>query len=491
MNFSDMDVCQSLAFCLLVAIAVGTSADVGFAQTPQLESPSFIDKRTTETANGRVTRGKFQVWENRQSRTGRKIHLKFVVLHAHTKLPKPDPLFYVAGGPGQAVTTISNAFQDHWIRQERDIVMLDQRGTGSDNHLAFDYTVGGSTLQQFFDPIMEPSVVRRNLDRLSKLADLRMYSTPIAADDLNDFRQMMGYEKINLMGGSYGTRACLIYIRRHGETVRTAMLSGCAPIAFKNPLYHAQGAQRALDMMFEEAASTEVYRNAFGNLRRKFEEIVQRLDANPVTIGITNQSTGKSEPIKMNRADFVASVRFQMYYTNESRRLPKLICEAYEGKFRPFVVSSLGQNMALRQSLALGMLLSVTSAEDLARITEDEISQFTADTFIGDDRVRTQLAASKLWPKSELPVNFGAPVLSDVPALILSGTIDPVTPPQWGEMVHKNFPNSVHLVFPTAHDVGGPCVDQIRHQFLNRGTVDGLNTSCIKRMKLPGLVLPN
>ncbi len=271
------------------------------------------------------------------------------------------------------------------------------------------------------------------------------------------------------LGGSYGTRACLVYLRRHGQTVRTATLAGCAPIEFRNPLYHSEGAQRALELMFEEAASTEAYQKSFGDLRGKFGEILLRLEMEPARVEFKNQSTGKTESVTMNRSDFLASVRFQMYYTGPCRELPRLLCEAHSGDFRPFVLNSLRLNQALRQSLALGMLLSVTTAEDVARIDVSEIAGLTQETVFGDARVHSQIAAAKLWPKSLLPPDFGKPVHSNVPTLILSGSINPVTPPKWGEMVHKNFPNSVHLVFPTAHDINGPCVDRIQRTVSGNG----------------------
>ena len=137
------------------------------------------------------------------------------------------------------------------------------------------------------------------------------------------------------------------------------------------------------------------------------------------------------------------------------------------------------------------MLLSVTAAEDLARIEEEEIEAATGDSFFGDARVRAQMAAGKLWPKSELPEDFGQAVMSNVPTLILSGVLDPVTPPKWGEIIHQNFPNSLHVVVPTAHDIQGVCVDQVQRQFLERGSVNGVDVSCVRGMSLPPLTLPN
>ena len=185
----------------------------------------------------------------------------------------------------------------------------------------------------------------------------------------------------------------------------------------------------------------------------------------------------------------MSAVRFQTYYTQNSRRLPSLINQAYEGNFGPFARSALQQNRALRHALATGMLLSVTAAEDLSRIDPAEVPALTKNTYLGSSRVDSQLAAGKLWPKSKLDPEFDKPVKSDVQTLVFSGTMDPVTPPKWGEIVHKNFKNSIHLVVPTAHDIGGTCVDSVKRQFLKSGSVNDLDTSCIKKMVLPPLRL--
>ena len=480
---------------LLALIAIMTPALVQAQASRQVQPSSqatasgIVNKRTTRSATGRVTTGKFRVFENRDAQSGKQIHLDFVVLHARNSRYRADPFFFFAGGPGQAVTSLADRFRTHWIRNERDIVLIDQRGTAGDHDLSFQFRSEGDVLQQFLEPVMDIDVVRENLDRLREQADLRMYSTPMAVDDVNDFRVAMGYRKINIKGGSYGTRFCLEYLRRHGDTVRSAILAGCAPIEFKNPLYHAAGAQRALDLIFAEVQGNERYRAAFGDLQAKFDEIVDRLRDQPVTVEIVNKATGNPEPVQMDLPAFLASVRFQMYYTAGNRDLPRLLLEAHQGNFRPFVVSALQQNIALRRSLALGMMLSVTSAEDLARIEESEIESATGDSFFGDARVRAQLAAGELWPKSRLPEGFDLPVKSEVPTLILSGHLDPVTPPQWGELIYENFPNSMHVVAPTAHDIYHDCVESIQRQFLDRGSVAGINTSCIKKMQLPALTL--
>ncbi len=481
---------KTILIVAFVTAALFLAASPCVAQKKVLGAGEIVDLETRMTTTGRISTGKFRVFENKKTGVGRQIHLDFVILHANGTHPRPDPLFYFAGGPGQVVAGFAEHWRDHWARKNRDIVLINQRGTAGDNFLGFIQEEGRSSLQGFLDSLWIEDVVRRNRDRLRMSFDLRMYSTPMAMDDIYEFRQLMGYDKINIAGASYGTRACLVYVRRHSETVRTMTLAGCAPIELRNPLYHAEGSQRALDLLFDQVAGDDTCRQNFGDLKSKFKTILSRLEVKPVVVEVTNVSTGKTESVKMGRIPFASAVRTLLYYSDTRRGLPQLICEAFMGNYRPFVLSALRQNMGIRQSLALGMLLSVTTAEDIARIDPREIAAVTAKTFTGPNRVLSQMRAAKLWPRSDIPESYGSPIKSTVPALLLSGTMDPVTPPKWGEMIHKNFPNSVHIIVPQAHDIGGACVDHIRRQFLKMGTVKGLDTECVASMRLASIVIP-
>ncbi|MGI9519250.1 MAG: alpha/beta fold hydrolase [Pirellulaceae bacterium] len=459
-----------------------------FAQETAIESPQ-LTVETKETDSGRITSGHFTVYEDRKTQTGRQLELDLVILHATGDDTKPDPVFVLVGGPGQGAATIQEQVADAWMRADRDVVLVNQRGTGGSNRLMLP-TQLTDNVQDYLEPIIRPEEIDSAIEELGKDADLRMYSTCDAMDDLNDVRIALGYDKINLIGGSYGTRAALVYIRRHEDSVRTAILNGVAPIEFTNPLYHAESAQYALDKIFERVESDETYREAFPGLRDKFDEILARFDDGPIPVEVTIVDSGEKVTLQLSRDAFASSLRYQMYYMNTSCQVPLLLWRAWEGDFKPFVINSIQRNRALSQSIALGMLLSVTAAEDVARIDPADIPRLTDNTFLGDSRVRRQIENCRNWPKSELPDNYGDPVRSEVPVLILSGEIDPVTPPQWGELCARNFPNSLHIIAPAAHGVGGPCIQSIQEAFMDLGTVEGLDTSCVDDMTLPALELP-
>lgn len=476
---------QIVVWCVTWFMLAATAA----AQETAIESPQ-LTVETEETESGRITRGHFTVYEDREAQTGRQLELDLVILHATGDDPKPDPVFVLVGGPGQGAATIWQQMEDAWMRADRDIVLVNQRGTGGSNRLMLP-TQLTDNVQDYLEPIIRPEEIDAAIEELGKDADLRMYSTCDAMDDLNDVRIALGYDKINLIGGSYGTRAALVYIRRHEDSVRTAILNGVAPIEFTNPLYHAESAQYALNKIFERVESDETYREAFPGLREKFDEILARFDEGPVPVEVTIIDSGEKVTLQLSRDAFVSSLHYQMYYMNTSRQVPLLLWRAWEGDFKPFVINSIQRNRALSQSIALGMLLSVTAAEDVARIDPADIPRLTDNTFLGDGRVRRQMENCRNWPKAELPDNYGDPVRSEVPVLILSGEIDPVTPPQWGELCAGNFPNSLHIIAPAAHGVGGPCIQSIQETFMDSGTVEGLDTSCVGDMKLPPLQLPD
>ena len=163
--------------------------------------------------------------------------------------------------------------------------------------------------------------------------------------------------------------------------------------------------------------------------------------------------------------------------------------QAWEGNYDPVAAAGLASNRGIMDQLALGMLLSVTCPEDVSRIDPETIEPATAGTFLGPDRVRSQLAACAVWPSNGLPAGYGEAVRSDVPTLLWSGTLDPVTGPRWGDAAAEHLPDVLHLVVPGAHGVGGDCVRQISESFLESASLDGLDTSCTASMSLPPFVL--
>jgi pimeloyl-ACP methyl ester carboxylesterase len=261
------------------------------------------------------------------------------------------------------------------------------------------------------------------------------------------------------------------------------------PLAFTNPLYHASASQRGLELLFAECAADPACHKAFPNIETEFNELMHKLQRKPVTVSISHPETKEKVSVILDKNDFAEAVRMMLYRLSRNRRLPYLIHRAYLGEFQPFAQLAVQTNREINNILSMGLLLCVTCSEDVDRITEEAIIRETRNTFLGDVRVREQKAACRIWPRSKLPEGYSQPIKTEIPVLILSGTIDPVTPPRFGELAAKNMPNALHLVVPGTHGVFSPCQTRIELQFLNSGTVRNLNTECIKTLKLPPLFI--
>jgi pimeloyl-ACP methyl ester carboxylesterase len=430
-----------------------------------------------------ISEGTFAVPEDRASEKGRLIHLAVVVLRAKSATPRPDPLFVFAGGPGSDVTQSQRGYLNAWQQQDRDVVLVSQRGTGGDNRLGCSLAADDTNIQGYLDPLFRDDVFRPCLEELKRKFDLTKYSTFAAADDYNEVRLALGYDRIDVTGGSYGTRMALVYMRQHPATVRTAILNGVVPIANKNPLYHAANFDLAIRALIDECAADAECRAAVPNLDAEFRAIVARLDAKPAAASVAHPVSGAKVAVTLSREAFLEALRVAMYSGARNRQVPMLIHRAYEGDFDPFAEVGLSSERGLRRSLALGHLLCVTCSEDVDRITEPEIATIAGRTLAGEGRVRGQRKMCAFWPRSTLPKDYGDPVAVNVPTLLLSGTLDPVTPPRWGQEAAGHLPRSLHLVVPGAHGVGGPCLTEIQRRFLDAGTADRLDVSCAADIK--------
>ena len=483
-----------VTFVLVVAAVLGArelsgggqaNPAAGSADLALLRSRLSLVSRVHPQTGVTIAEGTFAVPEDRTTGKGRIIHLAVVVLRAKSATPRPDPLFVFAGGPGSDVTQSQRGYLNAWQQQDRDVVLVSQRGTGGDNRLGCSLAADDTNIQGYLDPLFRDDVFKPCLEELKRKFDLTKYSTFAAADDYNEVRLALGYDRINVTGGSYGTRMALVYMRQHPATVRTAILNGVVPIANKNPLYHAANFDLGIRALFAECAADADCRTAVPNLEAEFKAILARLDAKPAAASVAHPASNAKVAVTLSREAFLEALRVAMYSGARSRQAPMLIHRAYEGDFDPFADVGLSSERGLRQRLALGHLLSVTCAEDVDRITEQEIGTIAGPTLAGDGRVRGQRKMCAFWPRSTLPKDYGDPVSVNVPTLLLSGTLDPVTPPRWGDEAASHLPRSLHLVVPGAHGVGGSCLEGIQRRFLDAGAVDGLDVSCAKDLK-PG-----
>ncbi|HEV7890589.1 MAG TPA: alpha/beta fold hydrolase [Pyrinomonadaceae bacterium] len=443
--------------------------------------------------------GTFEVFENRATKKGRKVSIKIVVFPATGQNTAPDPLFYIAGGPGSSATEDAPYIAQQYakIRERRDLVFVDQRGTGGSNPLNCDL-FNPQDLQSYLGDYFPLEDVRRCRGQLEPKADLKLYTTHIAMDDLDDVRAALGYERINIVGASYGTRAAQAYLRQHGEHVRAVVLHGVSLTGQFMPRDFPQDTERALDGVMNECAADEACRAAFPDLRAEAKAVLDKLTRGPVEVNLKNAQTGENIPLKLSRDLAGEAIRYMLYQPDAASRIPLYIHLAARGDFAPLAKSAILYRRQIVATGSNGMYLSVTCAEDLPWIKQGVGKRNGERTFLGDYRLRQQRAACALWPRGEIPKGYSEPTRSGVPALILTGQWDPVTPPVYGDTAARFLTNSLHVVVPHGgHGFGGlsglDCIENLVADFVERGTTKGLDTSCVKSIRRRGfqLELPN
>lgn len=486
--------------CLLVA---GT-AQAATSGAPQAGGHAFADRLTLapcriskEAGEGSGKKvevearcGTFLVPENRRLARSRMLPLRLVILPSRSTRPR-DPVFILSGGPGQPATDLAQYYHGGWQSGNHAVVLMDLRGTGGG--AALSCSLGGSDeyLQGYLDGYLADGAgYAACRDTLRQRADLRQYTTMNAMRDLDELRQALGYRRINLEGGSYGTRAAITYIRMFPEHVHAALLFSVVAIENRAPLYHAAAAQRAFGLLVGQCRADAACRAAYPDIAGDLQAVLERLRAEPARVRVPHPVTGLPTEVRLGASGFADALRVMLYSVDSGRRVPLLLKRARAGDLVPFAEAGLRSSRGLMQSIRPGLLLSFTCAEDVSRIRPEEVARETAGSFIGDQRVRNQMAACSVWPKRDVPSDYYRPLRSRVPVILVSGDLDPVTPPSWGEIALRYFPNGMHVVIPGTHTPTNDCVNELGRKLFLTGTVRGLDGNCAAATKLPPFDLP-
>lgn len=470
---------------IAVIAAIGlslTSTAAGGQAAPQAGELRLTDCHR-EGITSPAKCGTFTVWENREENAGRTIDLNVVLLEATSDDPQPDPYVLLSGGPGQAATSVARGLNRHEVRQSRDILLVDQRGTGQSNglHCRRDST---APLQAFMATI-DVAEVHECRANLEQRADLRFYLTTYAMDDLDDLRAALGYERINLRGGSYGTRAALVYIRRHGEHVRSALLIGSTALGHPMPSRFATDAEASLGNVLRDCAADAACAEAFPSLEDDYQRAVRTIERNPLTMRVRDPRTRDSVDVTLRAADFAESLRAMLYSPEPSRRIPLFLNQAATSQdYRPFAEFQLRRNIGLNEAIAMGMYFALTCIEDVARVEPEAVYAAGRGTFLADHRARVHVEGCQGWPLGRLPAGYGDEVESDVPVLIITGANDPATPPASARAAASRFGNVRVIIVPDGGHgldglVGIECIEQITERFLATADPDGLDTACV------------
>ncbi|RZU00877.1 alpha/beta hydrolase [Rivibacter subsaxonicus] len=429
---------------------------------------------------------------------GPQIELHYVVIPATARRKAPDPVFFLAGGPGQSAIALAPDLANLFSRlsNRRDLVFVDQRGTGRSAPLLCDSESERLPLARRID-LAEG--IRRLEDcraRLQKLphGDLRQYTTTIAMADLDAVRAALGAERINLVGGSYGTRAGLEYLRLFPQQVRRLVLDGVAPPDMALPLVMAEDAQAALDATLAACASDAACKARHPDLGQRFKA---RLDALPQSAVVTDPVNGVSSSLTMTREALLSALRGPLYAPALAAALPEALGAAASARYEPlFGLASVGQGSAATR-LAEGQHFSVICAEDWPQVEGAAAKPAAAPpSMIGDAFLQPYRALCAQWPRGAVAPAFYTVAPSPVPVLLLSGGLDPVTPPRHGERMAKALgANARHVVVPAAGHglMAQGCTRDLLHRFIDdesSAAALDLDASCIKRIPPPLPFIP-
>jgi len=473
MNFTRLP--ASVAVLALIAVGSGdANAELG-------ESPCRLLQASLPAAFGRCA--ELDVPEDYADPEGTSVGLFVARIPALTASPAPDPLVLINGGPGGSAVDLylqtRGAFEA--IRRERDILLLDQRGTGRslaglDCELPEDFELVTST----------PDEIRATVD--SCIAefdhDPRFFTTSVAVADLESLRTALGIEQWNIYGVSYGTRVAQHYLRHHGEHVRTMILDGIVPAELALGPDIATDAQSALDAIFRRCGAAPGCGERFANLSDRFTALHNRFAGSSIEVVLNDPVTGDPKSIVLDESHLQGVVRLMSYNDATVALLPLIIDAADQGNYLPLAAQAELQIESVEDSIGFAMHNSVVCTEDAPWFPENNDPN-AALLYLGTTVIDGLRAICESWPAGVIDADFKEPVVSDRPVLLLSGEHDPVTPPAYADRIAEaGLSNARHLIGPgQGHgqaSVG--CVPRLMEDFVESADPGSLDASCLAKV---------
>ena len=433
--------------------------------------------------------GTLSVAENPALPHGRRIALHIAWVPADDNgQTQPDPVFMLAGGPGQAATQsypqVAPAFRE--VLKKRNVVLVDQRGTGGSNPLLCKDAAGKEATSDSQSTSDNNSgnaedarrFAERCRDALSKKADLRFYTTTDAIGDLDAVRNAIGAARINLVGISYGTRVAQQYAMRYPRSTRTLVLDSIAPNTLILGNDFARNLEQALDLQFGQCGKTPACAKALGNPRSRLDALMAGLKSDPPLVRYRDASTDEMHEERLLPAHIAGLMRMYAYAPLASSLLPLQLKEASEGRYDGLMALSKMLDSTMQGQMMFGMQLSVICSEDAFGL---KANADDAGTLLGNQFADFLGAQCAVWPKGAMPRDFHAPLRSSVPALLMTGEYDPVTPPRYGADVAKTLPNGRHLIVRgQGHNViGAGCMPKLFAQFIDSADAKSLDAHCL------------
>lgn len=465
---------------LILPLALAAALAQPDAQARTLGSLAFEDCELRSPGTGATFRAEcatLEVPEDPTKPEGRRIALKVGLVASRAAEPAPDPVLFIAGGPGQAATEsyagIAGGFAR--LRDKRHVLFVDQRGTGGSNRLACEFP--DELAESLSDPEQQKQMARDCLASFD--ADVAQYTTSVAVADLEALRQAIGAPKLNVYGGSYGTRVAQEYARQFPEGVRSLVLDGVVPPDLALGSEHSINLESALRARLEDGCGgDDGCRAAFGDPYATLYTLRDQARANPRTVQARDPRTWAARELRFDEGAVVAIARLFAYTPETVALLPWLLDEAAKGRPEPLVQQATIVYDSLVGQINHGMQLSVICAEDAPRLADRPEDK---DLILGNAITGVTLNQCAVWPKGPVSPHFAEPLRSDVPTLLLSGQFDPVTPPRYAEHVLETLGKARHLVGAGQGHIllGRGCTPKLAATFVDTLDPAGLDASCL------------
>ena len=432
---------------------------------------------------------------------GAQIDVHYVVVPAKARRKLPDPVFLLAGGPGQSAIDIAPTTLPLFSRlnNRRDIVYVDQRGTGRSAPLACPDTrreplAAQADPNRHFEQLMACQAALLKLPYLHAPADLGLFTTTIAMQDLDAVRRQLGVARINLVGVSYGTRAALEYQRQFPTAVRRSVLDAVAPPDMALPASFSTDGQAAWDALLRDCERDTACQQRFPSLRVDWSALLKSL---PKPVTATPPSGGAAEPFQMTREMLLGAVRGALYSPAVAAALPAAVTAAAAGRYEGLIGVGALLTSAKGMPPAMGMHFSVVCAEDMVGLADTgPAAANPPGADFGADQAALYARVCARWPRGAVPAAFYRVLPSPAPSLLFSGGLDPVTPPRHGERIAKALGASArHVVVPNAgHGVLAiGCARDVVYRFIDAADdrdASAVDATCLSAIPRPPAFQP-
>ena len=410
---------------------------------------------------------------------GPQLQLAAAIVPAVTGRPAADPLLVLAGGPGQSATSLGRILGPFFdaVRRERDVILFDVRGSGLSEAIECDPPKAGfSTDREAVHPA-GIAAMRELGSCAARYGDaVRHHTSYEAVEDIERFRRARGYRQLSIWGGSYGTRIAQHYVRAYGEHVRAVVLDAVAPTGTSALATGAHAADIALERLLNRCADDPRCAQAFPRLPEQLDRLLASVAGAPMTVALADPISGVRGWAAFDYFTLSNAVRVALYSRTTTEVLPYAIDAADNGDFGPLVAMFGSPD----ESVSLGAQISMLCAEDVPLAGRGTLAERSGE-LMRDGYYEVFAQACEVWPADRLPEDMFAIFSADVPALAISGELDPATPPTLAEQALSQFSTGVHVVVPNAFHANSynPCVARIAADFLRDPRAGGRDHACV------------